>query len=60
MRTKHPGLGVEHRFHKAFDLARPARSLAVADEGELADLDLMARLLALASVNPTLATCGWQ
>ena len=52
------GLGVEHGLDQALGLAQRDR-LAVADEGEAADLDLVARRpCALASVRPTLATCG--
>jgi len=53
------GLGIEHRLDQALGLAQRNR-LAVADEGKLAHLDLAARLLGLASVRPTLATCGQQ
>ncbi len=54
------GLGVEHGLDQALWLAQRDR-LAVADEGEAADLDLAARLpCAFASVRPTLATCGQQ
>ena len=51
------GLRVEHGLYEAFRLAERDR-LAVADEGELADLDLVALSLAAASVSPTDATCG--
>ncbi|PAV92830.1 hypothetical protein WR25_24902 [Diploscapter pachys] len=40
------GLGVEHRLDEAFRLAQRDR-LAVANEGELADLHVMARILGL-------------
>src|SRR3546814_3384018 len=40
------GLRVEHRLHKPLDLAQRDR-LAVADEGEVADLDRVPRLLRL-------------
>ena len=54
------GLRVEHRLHEAFGLAERDR-LAVADEGELADLHLVAGFLGLRppSARPD-ATCGRQ
>jgi hypothetical protein len=52
------GLGVEDGLDQALGLAQRDR-LAVADEGEAADLDLVARApFAFASVRPTEATCG--
>jgi hypothetical protein len=53
------GLGVEHGLDHALGLAERDR-LAVADEREAADLDLVALFLGRASVRPTLATCGLQ
>jgi hypothetical protein len=52
-------LGVEDGLDQAIGFAQRDR-LAVADEGEAADLDLATGSLALASVSPTLATCGSQ
>src|SRR3546814_13668864 len=40
------GLRIEHRLHETLDLAQGNR-LAVADEGEVADLDRVPRLLRL-------------
>ena len=54
------GLGIEHRLDEALRLAE-RDGLAVADEGELADLDLAARSLwpSLRSCR-RIATCGQQ
>ena len=52
------GFGVEYRFDETLGFAQRDR-LAVADEGEAANLDLAAGLAA-ASVMPMDATCGQQ
>ena len=53
------GFGVEYGLDEAFGLAQRDR-LAVADEGEVADFDLIARFLRLGFGQADQATCGWQ
>ena len=54
-----PGLGIEDGLDQPVRLAE-RDGLAVADEGEAADLDSRPASFALASVRPTEAICGWQ